>query len=157
MTTFAGQNVGAGQRDRCKQVIRTSFLLALASLALVSVFLIVFRIPLLRIFNSDESVVRYGVIRIMATVPPYFLYLILEVFSGSLRGFGYSLQPALISLFGICGTRIIWILTFFRTHRDFRSLMFVYPVSWLIASLIMIICYIFMRKKLYSPAQSNLF
>ena len=156
-TTFIGQNVGAGQRDRCKQVIRTSFLLALASLALVSVFLIVFRVPLLRIFNSDESVVRYGVIRIMATVPPYFLYLILEVFSGSLRGFGYSLQPALISLFGICGTRIIWILTFFRTHRDFRSLMFVYPVSWLIASLIMIICYIFMRKKLYSPAQSNLF
>ena len=31
--------------------------------------------------------------------------------------------------------------------------------AWIViaASLIMIICYIFMRKKLYSPAQSNLF
>ena len=49
--------------------------------------------------------------------------------SGYLRGFGISLLPALLTAFGICGLRVVWVYTVFRANPTFQTVMTVYPVS----------------------------
>ena len=148
-TTFIGQNIGAGQKERCRRVIRIALLMGAVSMVIFSTLLIVFRMPVLRLFNGEEAVIGYASARLMAVLPFYFLDLIMELFSGAMRGFGKSLQPALISLFGICGTRLVWVHTYFRAHRDFPSLIAVYPISWAVTAAVLIICYLVMRRTLY--------
>ena len=68
--------------------------------------------------------------------------------SGAMRGLGKSLIPALITLFGVCGTRITWVFTGFQIYHTFFSLMMVFPVSWGISAVIITIMYIKTRNKM---------
>ena len=52
-----------------------------------------------------------------------------EVMSGYLRGFGISLVPALLTMLGVCGVRILWIATVFPQHRTFQTILLAYPLS----------------------------
>ena len=61
-----------------------------------------------------------------------FLNLSTEVFAGSVRGLGRSLDLTVLYVLGICGTRIVWIFTVFRMYPTFTTIAWVYPVSWII-------------------------
>lgn len=52
-----------------------------------------------------------------------------ENMSGYLRGFGLSLVPAILTVFGVCVVRLVWIYTVFPAHRTFTTIMLVYPLS----------------------------
>ena len=58
-----------------------------------------------------------------------------EILAGFLRGFGVSMPPALVSLIGVCGVRILWIIAVFPRLHTFSGLMMVYPVSLGVAAL----------------------
>lgn len=73
--------------------------------------------------------------------------MLIELFSGCMRGYGYSLVPALVALIGICGVRIIWIYTIFAAHHTFGTLMVVYPFSWVVTSIVLIGVYFVFKKK----------
>src|SRR5574344_657258 len=149
-TTFTSQNSGAGKYDRCRKVLRISFLQALAaSRACIVVFMLPSRYILL-IFNSDPAVIHYGVIRISTIVGFEGINAIIEIFSGARRGHGLSAGPAAVTLIGVCGTRFLWVFTVFRLFRSFGWLMAVYPVSWLVTSAALVIYYMAKRKTIYS-------
>ena len=71
---------------------------------------------------------------------------IIDIISGSLRGYGYSLPPAVVVLAGICGVRITWLYTVFAAHRDFLVLMAAYPASWLVTAIVLTFVYQSCRK-----------
>ena len=56
--------------------------------------------------------------------------------SAYLRGFGRSLQPAIITLICVCGLRITWVYLLFPRHQSFGFLMSCYPFSWLLTAII---------------------
>ncbi len=146
-TTFVGQNFGAGDMARCRRVGLITTGQNLVVTILFSAPLYIFGVPLLSLFNGDPSVVAFGMIRMAFIVLAEPLNLIIEMISGYLRGFGNSLMPALIVVFGICGSRIIYVLTVFPLSPDFTTLMTVYPVSWLITATGMGILLFVTRKK----------
>ena len=149
-TTFTGQNVGAGQRDRCRRILRQSLLLAIVFSSAICALIILARYPILRLFNTEEAVLAYGSTRLLFILITYPVYVVLEVFSGCLRGFARSLAPALITVFGICGTRIFWVLQVFPKNPTFPMLLAVYPISWVISAVIILLYYALVRKKLYT-------
>ena len=58
-----------------------------------------------------------------------------------MRGLGYSLEPALISMAGACGLRVLWIYTVFKKVQTFAMLVAVYPISWFATALVLgIVC-----------------
>ena len=148
-TTFVGQNVGAGQRARCRTILRISLLLALLFTVVLSGLILLLRVPILGIFNKEEAVIMYGSLRLIYILLWYPFNMLNELFSGALRGFGRSLPPALICIVGICGTRLVWIKTVFAASPTFRTLMQVYPVSWIVTAAILIVVYFLLNKKLY--------
>ena len=62
-----------------------------------------------------------------------------DCMSGYMRGFGISLTPALLTIFGVCGTRIIWIYMVFPMSQTFETIMQVYPIS-LAINMVLIFC-----------------
>jgi Na+-driven multidrug efflux pump len=103
---------------------------------------------LLRIFNTDPEVVRIGYIRILILISAELVNVVIEILSGAMRGHGQSLIPAIISLVGICGVRIIWVYTVFPFSRTFATIMAAYPLSWAITALVLVISYFMMMRKI---------
>ena len=136
-TAFIGQNYGARKFDRCKKVTLHAFWMDCAFTAAVALPIIIFSRELLGLFNGDPAVIEYGRTRILYITSFQFLNLTTEIFSGSLRGYGNSLAPALIALLGICVTRVIWVFTVFPMHSDYATLLACYPISWFITTSIL--------------------
>ena len=55
---------------------------------------------------------------------------------GAVRGLGRSFQIMLVSLFGACGLRLIWVFFFLPMQRTLPFLYVSYPLSWGITFLI---------------------
>lgn len=88
ITTFVGQNYGAGKYDRVRKSIRVCIGMDFAAAILLMLVLVCFRIPLFHIFVTDENVVEIG-LKMMATMAPfYWLFVFTEVFSGALLRHG---------------------------------------------------------------------
>ena len=135
---FTGQNVGAGNYRRVKQVMFTT-LGCVAVLGLtVGVGCYGFAPQLLSIYipNSPEAI-YWGTVRMSFIFLTYALCGVMDVSTGCLRGMGVSLIPMLISVFGVCGIRIGWIMTVFQLPQFHtpQSLYFSYPVSWVVTFL----------------------
>jgi len=133
-TTFVGQNYGAEQYDRCKKALFTCLVEDIIATGLAIAFLAYFGRSLLSLFNSSPEVIDAGMIRMRYLMFGFVFSMCNEVQSGYLRGFGISLPPALISLIGVCGIRIIWIFAVFPSHHTFSGLMKVYPLSLSVAA-----------------------
>ncbi len=146
-TTFVGQNFGAGDMARCRRVALITAAQNLGVTILLGGALYIFGVPILQLFNDDPAVVSFGMIRMAFVLLPEPLNLVIEMISGYLRGFGNSLMPALVALFGICGTRILYMLTVFPLSPDFTTIMTVYPVSWFVTATGMVIILFVTRKK----------
>ena len=144
-TTFVGQNYGAGQLERCRKTLRLSIVEGLAVLAVVLPLFLYFGQPLISIFNHDPQVVDLGYIRLYTAMLAHVGSLVYEVIAGYLRGFGISLVPALLAIFGVCGVRIVWIVTVFPLHQTFQTIMLAYPLSIFTTALMMSIALLVYR------------
>ncbi|MCF0253704.1 MAG: MATE family efflux transporter, partial [Duodenibacillus sp.] len=142
--------------ERCMKVTKVGMLLMLAGNLAVSVLAVVFARPLLAVFNTDPAVIELGLIRVLYIVIPGPVNCGIEGLSAVLRGFGHSMPPALAALICICGVRIAYVWTAFAAWPSFKSLMLVYPVSW-VATLALLsgIFIVYMRRvKAQASAQA---
>ena len=150
-TTFVSQNYGAGNLPRCRSVTRWSLLLNIVAMLVLGSCILVFMRPLLRIFNGDPMVVEIGTTRILYVVVPEIFAVFIDIFSGSMRGYGYSLMPAIVTLLCICGVRLSWVWLVFPHHPTFETLMIIYPISWAVTSMFLYLLYRFYLKHLKAP------
>lgn len=148
---FTGQNYGAGKFDRIKRTaaicLISVFVAGLAAGCTVYAFgrqLLSFYIP-----GSDESI-KYGMIRLAYICIPYFLCGLMDVATGLIRGLGSSLLPMIITVVGVCGMRICWIYTVFRSERyhSVQSLYISYAISWTLTFLTELAVFIVLYRKM---------
>lgn len=147
--SFTGQNMGAGKYRRVDKVVVASVFMAIAvSIIMGGVFLFA-REGLLHIYipNSEEAV-AFGIQRLLIICATYSLCAGSDVMIGVLRGMGSPIVPTLISVIGICGTRVFWVLFIFPVYNTLTSLYISYPVSWFISFAGQIVCFIVVRKRL---------
>lgn len=155
--TFNGQNLGAGKLERCVSATRWCLGLGFILTVAASSVTFAFRYHLAGLFTPDDAVIRIAAFRIAILAAFEVLNLMIEVLSGALRGWGHSLLPALLSLFFVCGVRMVWLFVIFPMDRTYEWLMSVYPVSWALAVASLAGAYIYVKRKLFlGMAQSNL-
>lgn len=148
-TTFISQNYGAGNIDRCKRITWVSMGLNIAFTLALSILIVGFGHTMLGAFTQSEDIIALGMIRLWWVVIPEPLNAIMEVFSDSMRGYGYSLAPAIITVLVICSVRVLWVYTAFAMKPTYEVLMMVYPLSWLITSFgLGILYYWFIKNRL---------
>ena len=141
ITTFVGQNFGAGKFDRMRKSIRTCFVMTTVATLVMSAVVYLLSDPLLHMFSDEEQVIEWGKVIVKAIVPTYFTYICIELFSGALQGAGDTLVPTIITLTGICLFRTVWVLWYVPAHHELEILLASYPITWVISSILFTIYY----------------
>ena len=142
ITTFVGQNFGARQYDRVRSGVRVCMAMAAGLTLLVSVSFYFGAEPLFRVFTQDNNVVAVGVQMMHVLTPVYITYISIEVLSGALRGCGDVRVPTLITVFFVCGLRMLWLTTMVPLYHTIATVEFSYPLTWTLASLLFILYYL---------------
>lgn len=153
---FTGQNVGAGKFERVVKSIKCCFISVVVVGLLLGTVCRIFAPSLLSIYITDNpEAILYGIKRMSYVAQFYFLCGIMEVFTGAIRGLNASVTSLFISVIGVCGVRIMWILTVFKIPQfhSVDSLYFSYLISWaacIVAQIIAIVIVYNKKKKRYS-------
>lgn len=142
ITTFVGQNYGAGKIKRAKSGTKDALILTLVFAATLTVLYLTCGQWGFMMFVSDNAVIEIGM-RILRTIAPFFIiYIPIEILSGALRGVGKTVAATLFSVFGICGVRMAWLSIPWCT-KTIERVMLSYAVSWTLVALLFIFYYAF--------------
>ncbi len=147
VTTFVGQNWGAGKVDRVKASIRTGMVVELLSTLIMSGVILLTGQHLIRLFTQDEGVIAISLMIMHCNVPLYVSFVPIDLLSGGMRGMGNSLAPMLIICFGVCIFRVVWLFTAVPLNNNIITIVLSYPISWILTSIVMIIYYLHWSKK----------
>ena len=145
ITTFVGQNFGARKFDRVKRSVRVCLAMTLGTVVSLSIIMLIFMEPLLRFFTGDEAVIHLGQNFLRILGPSYFLFVFIEIFSGAIRGAGEALQPMLITIFGVCGLRVLWIFCAVPFVPTMEMVAMNYPVTWAATAVVFTVYYLRMN------------
>lgn len=145
--TFVAQNYGAGNSERVRKSIKSNLVVSLLFSSLYSALLMPACKHIARIFINDQEVIRICCEMVFIITPFYAAYCFTEILSGAVRGTGESTKPMLIILFGICVLRLIWIYGVLRDSMKMQTLIAVYPITWIITSLMFVVYYMYIRRK----------
>ncbi len=141
ITTFTGQNIGAGKVDRVEKGTKDCMKIGLGvSVVMVSAILI-FGKYLMEMFTSTPSVIENGVIALRILAVGYIAMAVTQILSGVMRGAGDTMTPMWISMITTVVIRVPiayllnWILGTY--HCLFISLL----TSWVLGALITAIAF----------------
>ena len=140
--TFTGQNVGAENYERVKKGALVSIALSGAINIFIATIILTNSHTFMRIFIKNEEIIYLGSQIALTTFPFYWLYSILEVLGSSLRGIGYSIVSMYITTTCLCGVRISLLYLISKFNLDFKSVAYVYPMTWFFTASIFIIAFL---------------
>ena len=134
-TSFTSQNYGARRYERIWRIFWNALMCVSVVGIVLGVGMWYFGDTLLKMYTDSPDVIAAGMVRLTWMGLPYALCGIMEIIVGSLRGIGYSMSPMIVSVFGACVLRLVWIATVCKlpAFSDTTAGIYMsYPVSWLI-------------------------
>ena len=135
VTTFAGQNYGAGKFTRLRSCMWQSILMTASFTISASVFFLIFGRFCYTLFTNEPEVIDDGMKILKFLVPFWATYISIEILSGVIRGVGDSFIPMMISLFGICFLRIAWLFIAVPHSHTILTVLSSYPLTWTVTSI----------------------
>lgn len=141
VTTFVGQNFGAGNYDRMKKSVRVGIGMALAVALVITGFFFGAGEPLFHLFTTDTAVISIGMRMLHLIAPAYFLFVFIELLSGALRGTGDVMIPMIMTCCGVCLLRVLWLFFIVPMKPGLETIIFSYPFTWLITAVLFILYY----------------
>lgn len=145
--TFIGQNFAAGKLDRCRRITKMCILEALCCMICLIALFFIFDDFWIGLYTSDPTVAEYAKIRMMHVLLFHWSIVFYEVVGSILRGQGKSMIPAVISIVGVVGFRVLWIYTVFQVWNSYEMLMNVYPCSWVLTIIMMVSTFVYVSKR----------
>ena len=147
---FTSQNYGAGQIERCKTIFRQSMLPGLLGCAALNLLIVWQKEFFIRFFTTAPEIIRYAAIRMEYVLLFQFIASSYEISGAALRGIGYSMTPTVLTIFGTCLLRLVWIFTVVPLSKSYETLLAVYPISWVITGISVCTAYAIIRRKAFS-------
>lgn len=153
VATFVAQNYGAKKYERITAVVRAGLIMSAAMVGSICVILYFWNVPLGKLFINSKD---YGILTISEKlmhilIPFYVVFIFTEVFSAAINATGETFTPMLITLLGVCASRLVWIFFFVPLNPVIEMIVLAFPISWTITSIIFTIYYFIYKKKLPRP------
>ena len=101
--------------------------MSMVSSAVMIILMYSFAPWIYRLFTTDSAVIVHGVHMSRFLLPSYFIYVIIGILSGALRGTGKVLVPMLLTCGGV--------------YPGINTIMLSYPVSWSITAILFVVYY----------------
>ena len=150
---FTSQNVAANKKDNLLKVLYRALLLVFIIGILFGGSFYLMGDMLLKIYTKDPFEIDVAYLKMTYLCLPYFLFGLMDVVSGGIRGMGNSFVPMVTSIIGVCLIRVFWIYFIFNPNTNFTdykdlSILFIsYPISWIMTLIAHLITYIIVSKK----------
>ncbi len=142
MTTFIGQNLGAGQYERARKGARFGVLASIVLAECIGALIFLLAPYAVRLFNDDPDVVAVGV-RAARTESLFYCALAMaHGISAVMRGVGKAKIPMYTMLGCWCLLRVAYITVMLRYVHDVLVIFTAYPLTWLCSCVVFIICYL---------------
>lgn len=145
--TFSSQNFGAGNKKRIKEGALRCTALTMSIVFVLGIFATMFGRSLLHMFNNDPAVIEAGFQRLKILVPAIFLYAGFDCLSFIIRGCGSSFIPMILSIFGVCVSRLVWIYTVLPIFEKIEVIFYSYPISYVLSFGMILIYYFGFQKQ----------
>lgn len=106
MTTYAGQNIGAGAFDRVKKGAKQGTLVAVLTTTILTSLILIFGKQLMGIFTNTTELVELSRNMMGIIAAGYIAMAVTQSLSGVMRGVGDTMTPMWISLFTTIVVRV---------------------------------------------------
>ena len=146
--SFIGQNYGAGQMRRVKRIFWMCMGLSVAFCVVANMLFVWQDEFFLGLFSPDPVVHHFGAIRLHTVLAFQWMACSYEIAGSSLRGMGRSLTPTLMTVFGTCLLRIVWVYAVCPHWHGFETLLSVYPISWVLTGTMVLAAYFVTVKRI---------
>lgn len=148
MTTFAGQNVGAGKYDRVEKGSKQGTLISVAVSTTITLLILVFGDLLMYAFTDTAELVQLSMKMMRILAAGYIAVAVTQALSGIMRGAGDTMTPMWISIITTVITRVplaYALVALTKTEANplgapesiFVSLL----ISWLLGALLTFVAY----------------
>ena len=148
LTTFVGQNYGAGKYDRVRKGLKDTMVMSTMTAIGICSVLFIFAEFFFSLFTKDAAVIQIGARMVHFLMPSYIFYVYIEILSGGLRAMGDTFIPMILSCGGVCGIRFFWTLVVCPLYPTIEMLELNFTVSWIVTLILFIVYYFIKRKKL---------
>lgn len=154
LTTFIGQNLGAGKIDRAKRGAKFGIFAGITAAEVIGLIIFLFGPKFIALFNADPEVVRIGALQCRTEALFYFALAFSHCASGILYGADKGVVP-MCSMMGVwCFFRICYITVTMKLNHSIGLLFTAYPLTWSITLCIFSV-YLLKGSWLKPPANAD--
>lgn len=141
LTTFVGQNLGAGQTERTRKGVRFGILAAVSLAELIGIVVFILAPQLIAAFDSTPEVVRFGVEKSRTDALFFCLLAYTHSVAAVLRGAGKAVVPMLTMISSWCVVWVTFLAVSVPLTHAIQMVYVVYPLTWALSSLVLFIYY----------------
>jgi len=142
LTTFIGQNLGAGKYERAKKGARFGVISAMLLAEGIGVVIYLIAPHAIALFNDDPDVIAVGAKAAHTEAFFYCALAMAHAVSAIMRGIGKAKIPMYTMLGCWCLLRVAYITVMLRYFRNVVVIFSAYPLTWLCSCVIFLICYL---------------
>ena len=135
MTTFVGQNLGAGQKERTRKGSRFGILTTVILAELIGVVVFLLAPQLIAAFDATPEVVQFGVAKARTAALFYCLLAYSHSVASVLRGAGKAIVPMFVMMLCWCVIRVIFLSIMVPLTHSIQMVYVVYPLTWSLSSI----------------------
>ena len=135
MTTFVGQNLGAGQKERTRKGSRFGILTTVILAELIGVVVFLLAPYLIAAFDATPEVVQFGVAKARTAALFYCLLAYSHSVASVLRGAGKAIVPMFVMMLCWCVIRVTFLSIMVPLTHSIQMVYVVYPLTWSLSSI----------------------
>ena len=135
MTTFVGQNLGAGQKERTRKGSRFGILTTVILAELIGVVVFLLAPQLIAAFDATPEVVQFGVAKARTAALFYCLLAYSHSVASVLRGAGKAIVPMFVMMLCWCVIRVTFLSIMVPLTHSIQMVYVVYPLTWSLSSI----------------------
>lgn len=141
VSTYVGQNIGAGHYERVKKGVRVCLVLAVAVMITTASTIILCFEPVIQIFTREREAMDFARSMMLHLAPFVWIFAFSDILGGAMRGAGAAVPVTIISAVCICVFRILWLFVMLRLINGITTVFWCYPLSWTLSSAVMALYY----------------
>lgn len=141
ITTFVGQNVGAGQMDRVKRGTTIAFRMVIGYILVAAPLMWLAAPHAVSLFTNSEEVAYYGVAMLRFLAPFFIAHGFIHVFAGAERGAGQTMFPMISTIISMFVIRMLLITILGKVVGTVQVVYITMMLTWSANALIQSIHY----------------
>ena len=142
LSTFVGQNLGAGKHDRVKKGVAFGVICSCTMAAVISVLAYAFAPQMIGFFSETQEAIGFGTAHMRTICPFFFLLAFSHCIAGVMRGAGKASVPMFTMLGCWCIFRVTYISVAVQYVNQLTTVSWAYPITWTLSSIVFLIYFL---------------